>query len=193
VRPPGRDAGLETANQGHGVAPIFHLAQDGGSKQVDPGAGSEDCTKVEGVREDPDHRDRSAVETDSPADDGGIASILPFPEGIAEQGDGLAVFQRLFDGKVASENGRDAERGKEIAGYHPPRDRLRLAFPGELDIVSVATKEPASCRLLRQRGLRRSQHFGHGRGIRLPGLHLSTQLTTASGGELVKFGLAIVL
>ena len=54
-------------------------------------------------------------------------------------------------------------------------------------------KRQVSCHLLRQPGLRRTEHFSHGRGVCLPGLHLLTQLTAALRGEPIELGLAIVL
>src|SRR6185437_17115876 len=82
-------------------------------------------------RHDADNGVRQSVECDGLAEDCGIATEMPLPQRVAQNGDKVAG--RIFvPRECAAKKRTRAERGKEIRRDACSRNALRLARSGEV-------------------------------------------------------------
>ncbi len=138
---------LQAADQRHRISLVAYIVEDDRGVEIDLRAGSENRTKVKGIRQHANHGERRPVQIDPLPHNPGVTGKLPLPESMTQQHDGLAVVQRFLSREQPSERRLHAERLKEIAGYQEASKRQRLPIPHQLNVVTGGEGVVASYRL----------------------------------------------
>ena len=122
------DAGLQAADDRHGVSPAVGLIAERKRKiQIEVAAGGEDRGHIERGRQYAGHGDRLIIDGERAADQSGVGAEPPLPQTVAQQhGLGPVPFAFL-GGKQSAELGLNSEHLEEILRHRHAAEPLRLA------------------------------------------------------------------